>query len=182
MGKKNRRSAAVPPPSGPAATADGADAGLWTVERVARDLGVAVDLVAELLEARCDPASDFTTVRGVAVVTEAGLPKIRALVEAQMSAQAPEARPAQPKAREPEGEDLTITRVWPWSRNVTAERENGTEVTVVVKSVAHLQAGMVLPGCVKGEMSWFYYGRLPRVIGERQLFFPPAGSRRVSSK
>ncbi|MCM2304081.1 MAG: hypothetical protein NDJ72_05220 [Elusimicrobia bacterium] len=70
-------------------------------------------------------------------------------------------------------EDLQITRVFRWSCNVLATQANGNEVVLTVRSIAHLEAGMVLRGCIRGTMGWTYEGRLPRVLGERQLYFPP---------
>lgn len=187
MGKKISGFPAVP-------AADAAAEGLFTVQRVAADLGVPVDAVVALLASDCTAALHFTEVRGVLIFTEAGVAHVRATIEARMRADVASANLAEEPAPHAEQtsltEDLRVSRVFPWSGgkkttslNVLAERPNGNEVVLVVKDVTHLEAGMVLAGCVRGENAWYYMGRLPRSFGQRQLFFPPAKTtRRTSSK
>lgn len=145
---------------------------LWDADQVARDLGVAAVIVREL-EPQLDPTCDLRTVRRVTVFTESGRAKLRAMVELRMAAEKnpPGQAAAAPTAERPR-EDLKVTRVFNWSPRLLCVRENGLEVVLQVKSQKHLQPGMVLKECICGEGCWFYYGSLPRSIGERQLFFP----------
>lgn len=170
---------AAPTPIGPAT-----HRGLFTVSNVAADLGVPVEAISALLVSHCTTAVHFTEVRGTIVFTAAGVAHVRLAVAESMRNDAAPSTVAETAApgTEPAGltEDLQITRVFPWaaakkttSLNVLAERPNGNEVVLVVKDVTHLEAGMVLAGCVKGTHAWYYMGRLPRAVGQRQLFFPP---------
>lgn len=190
MGKKISAVPAEPiaPPAAPSPAAPPLAGGaeLWTVPCVARDLGVPVEFVQELFETQCTAGEHFLFVRGTPVFNEAGIARIRAGIEANMrgtAAAAGEAvKPTAPAVPAAVGEDLRLTRVFRWSTNVLAERPNGNEVVVKVKDVTHLEAGMVLAGCVEGESAWFYMGRLPRSIGQRQLYFPPSKPKRTPKK
>ncbi len=180
MGRRSKKSRCATPDSG--ASEPGAEPPLLTVERVAAALGVAANYVEMLRLTRCEADTDFCDVDGAALLTEAGAEKIRAIVDEGMRATAPDVlmmplvrsvatdapRPA------PQREDLRLTRVFRWSANILAELPNGREVVLTVRSNRHLQTGMVLRGCIKGDLGWTYEGRLPRSIGERQLYFPPA--------
>lgn len=75
---------------------------------------------------------------------------------------------------EPHREDLKITRANLSPRVVLAERANGNEVQCLVRSTALLKPGMVLRGCVADQFGWTYMGKLPRVVGEQQLFYANA--------
>jgi hypothetical protein len=170
----------------PDAAATLAEPEAWTAARLSEQLGVAVDEVEQLQASICVAGEDFVDAAGVAVLTATGLKKIRARVQEDQLAAVP--MPA-PLAELPSGrgievdygapvppthrEDLRLTRVFRWSTNVLAETAAGLEVVVRVRAIAHLEAGMVLPACIRGEMGWTYEGRLPRTIGERQLYFPP---------
>lgn len=186
MGKKISLQSVVPVRAG--APANDA-AGLFTVSRVADDLGVPIDAVVALLAGQCSRAVHFTEVRGSVVFTESGVAHVRAAIEARMRADVEALdvaqNPVPAAAQTSQTEELKVTRVFPWaaakkttSSNVLAERANGNEVVLVVRDVTHLQPGMVLAGCVRGENAWYYMGRLPRSGGERQLFFPPASTNR----
>lgn len=138
----------------------------WTAARLAEQLGVTVEVVEQLQGSVCVPGKDFVDAAGVAVLTASGMEKIRA----RLREESPADQPAKPA---PQRADLRITRVYRWSRNVLAETSAGLKVVLSVRSIAHVEAGMVLRDCIRGEMGWTYEGRLPRTIGERQLYFPP---------
>jgi len=154
-----------------------------TVAGLAGELGVAVATVEQLLGSACVAGDDFVDDGGVALFTRAGAEKIRGLVEEQMREETAEAETTLadlPQAAQlPRREDLRVTRVFRWSRNILAVLPNEIEVVLTVRTIAHLEAGMVLQGCIQGPMGWTYEGRLPRMLGERQLYFPPqpAGSK-----
>lgn len=145
---------------GPAAKAAPPSPG-YTAATLAREWGVPVDLVVELGN-------------GATYFTQAGRDELQAAITRRMSGEKiPPAAALPAPAAALTTEALTITRVFPWSTRVLCSRENGLEVVLQVKTVKFLLAGMVLRECICGEMGvWFYYGRLPRVIGEAQLFFP----------
>lgn len=146
----------------------------FTVDVVARELGVAAALVDELQRTVCNEATDFRHVHGVVVFTAAGVETVRRAIEGRMQAERsptpPEKNSAEPATTG--AEDLKLTRVFRWSTRLLAERANGLEVVLQVKSAKNLEAGMVLKDCRPGEFCWFYEGRLPRTLGERQLFYP----------
>jgi hypothetical protein len=154
----------------------GAPGGLWTAANVSRELGLAVVVVEGLRTAHCTAAGDLTTVRGQVVFTAAGLKKIQSAVAQGMSttpavvAQAPR-RPTPAPSTLPT-EDLTIARIFRGSPRVLANRPNGNEVVLQVKTAELLKPGMVLTDCQHGGMGWYYHGKLPRVIGEQQFYFP----------
>jgi len=154
----------------------GGNADLWTIANVARDLGVSGAAIERASLQYCTPGSDTSDVRGVFVFTAAGLQKIRAGIGAGM---APAPVAATLRAKQPSAEastlptmDLTVTRIFRDSPRVLANLPNGNEVTLQVKTSALLRPGMVLAGCQFGGMGWFYYGRLPRVVGECRDYFP----------
>ena len=149
---------------------------LWTLANVARDLGVAVGVIERAAARHCTEPGDTSDVRGVFVFTPSGLQKIRAGIGAGM---APAPVAATLRAKQPSAEastlptmDLTVTRIFRDSPRVLANLPNGNEVTLQVKTSALLRPGMVLAGCQFGGMGWFYYGRLPRVVGECRDYFP----------
>ena len=74
----------------------------------------------------------------------------------------------------PRREDLRLVRSNLWSgKNVFAETSYGVEVQVSVKSAELLKDGMVLRECIEEPpFGWVYLGRLPRGLGEQQLYFP----------
>lgn len=157
MGKASAQKNLPAAPPSPRATAGGVSAA-----SLARELGVALEVILEIGQGK----TYFTAVERAVV---------QATVEQRMLAgkiPLPAAAPVDPEATPAATEDLTLTRVFPWSKNLLANRANGLEVVVQVASSRFLQAGMVLEACTKSEMGWAYYGRLPRVIGEAQLFFP----------
>jgi hypothetical protein len=176
MGKRTKNLPGTPG----AAAADVLQVSPWaTVPGLARELGVAEARVELLLGSICEAGADFDDEHGTVLFTYAGAQKIRAAIEEQMVTErdvlAAEREPQDataPAAGSPRREDLTLTRVFRWSTNVMAERANGLEVVLRVKSIAHLQQGMVLKACIEGLFGWTYEGRLPRTIGERQHYFP----------
>lgn len=169
-----KKNPAAPTPAPPAAP----ELELWTAERVARDLGVALELVTELQFTALVLGTDLVLVRGILIYTEQGRETMRRAIETRMLAEKKPlaatvlATGTPPAGPAPIEEDLTITRVFPWSTRLLANRANGLEVVLQVRTQKHLAAGMLLSGCVCGEMCWFYYGRLPRASGEAQLFYP----------
>jgi hypothetical protein len=153
---------------------------------LAHEIGVAVADVDELSVLVCVYPTDLVFDRGstTTLITATGAEKIRSAVAAEMRPGPP--RPAAQKAGAPSvtappepfpagphREDLRLTRVFSGSKNILAERANGLEVVLTVRATTHLAPGMVLRDCIRGEMGWSYEGRLPRIVGERQLFFPP---------
>lgn len=148
------------------------------VASAAAGLGVPVAAVEELLSTACVAGEDFTDIGGEPHLTAAGLEKIRTRLAEQMTTTpppAPEAKPAAAateKLPERARETLKLTRVFPWSTNILAVRENGLEVVVAVKNASHLKPGMELQDCIEGDTGWFYQGRLPRIFGEEQLYYP----------
>lgn len=149
----------------------------FTVDVVARQLGVPVAAVKAFVRSADTPIGpdDFRIVLGVEVFTASGIDKIRHALEDQMQAErspSPSEKKLPVDAGADGAEDLTLTRVFRWSKRVLADRPNGLEVVLEVKSAKNLQPGMVLKACRPGEFCWFYEGRLPRTLGERQLFFP----------
>lgn len=155
-------------------------AGASTPAALAAELGLAVDQVEQLVGETCVAGEDFNDIAGETVFTVAGLQRIRARIQEQMlgtvtpSAAGPTGADnvvdfgTPPLRREP----LKLTRVFPWSTNLLADRENGLEVVVSVRNATHLKPGMVLEDCAQGDTGWFYDGRLPRTIGEEQLYYP----------
>jgi hypothetical protein len=166
----------------PAAAPHGGEPEAWTSSRLAAELGVDDAHVEDLQASICIAGEDFVDSASAAVFTASGVKKIRDRVhEEQLGAPPPpppgyKAAPPAPVDYGPSPvhrEDLRLTRVFRWSTNVLAETSAGTEVVLRVRSIAHLEAGMVLRACIRGEMGWTYDGRLPRTLGERQLYFPP---------
>lgn len=145
--------------------------------RCAAELGVSTDAVEDAFATVCAEVDCIPGADGFVYLSEAGFEKIREHITAQMRPQ-PDAAPIAPPAlsEAPQStlhrEDLRLTRVFRWSNNVLAERSNGLEVVLAVRSNRHLEPGMILKGCIQDQMGWTYDGRLPRVLGERQLFFP----------
>lgn len=169
MGKKNR---------GMPGTVSAAPAATVALPALAAELGLAVDRVEQLAGLACVPGDDFTDAgESTILFTTAGAKKIRDRVAEEMRDQVDPKTPA-PAASvtsvspAPKTEDLRLTRVFRWSQNVLAELPNGNEVVLSVKSSKFLMPGMLLRSCREGEGGWFYQGRLPRTLGERQMFFP----------
>jgi hypothetical protein len=153
-----------------------------TTASLARELGVAWDHVDRVRGETCVAGLDFDEVGepSLLVFTESGAEKIRQGVAAQMVNTPPPPTVPAPAAESAQAglhrEDLRLTRVFRWSANLMAVRANGLEVVLTVKTNQHLQAGMVLRGCIEGATGWTYEGRLPRSLGERQLYFPTVNS------
>lgn len=141
----------------------------FTAATIARELGVPLELLLDVSN-------------GNTTFTQQGRDELQAAIEARMAAEKlPPAAAAEfpaastspaPAAADLVKEDLTLSRVFGWSTKVLANRTNGLEVVLQVKASRFLKPGMVLRECVQGESGWFYYGRLPRVVGEGQLFYP----------
>jgi hypothetical protein len=162
-----------------AVTAAPAPAATVPLPALAAELGLAVDRVEHLAGLACVPGDDFTDTGDSAIeFTVAGAKKIRDRVAEEMRDHVETKTPAAtvaaatPAVPAPRTEDLRLTRVFQWSKNVLAELPNRNEVVLSVKSAKFLMPGMVLRGCREGEGGWFYQGRLPRTLGERQMFFP----------
>lgn len=160
MGKRRKNSADAAPAAVP-------------LPALAAELGLAADRVEQLAGIVCVPGDDFTDA-GEIVFTESGAKKIRDRVTEDMREQAAPVAPRPPAPISTlHREDLKLTRVFRWSANVLAETTTGLEVVLTVRSSRHLEPGMVLRNCIRGELGWTYEGKLPRTIGERQLYFPP---------
>lgn len=191
MAKPQKNSAdsagAVPPAAGTAAPLPAAGE-LLTISRLARELGVPADHIERLQSTRCGAGEDFVDVDGAAVFTPFGAEKIRALVAGEMRDTPPpvapraDPAPAPTAAATPRREDLRLTRVFPWSCNLLAVLPNDNEVVLTVRSNRHLEPGMVLRACIEGPMGWTYEGRLPRIVGERQLYHPATAAAQPNSR
>lgn len=142
--------------------------GSWSA---AAELGVSTDAVENAFAAVCEEADCTPGADGFVHLSSAAFEKIREHIAAQMRPQQ-DAAPSEAPQSTLHREDLRLTRVFRWSNNVLAERANGLEVVLAVRSNRHLEPGMILKGCIQDQMGWTYDGRLPRVLGERQLFFP----------
>jgi len=169
--RKNLRDSA-PHPAAPAL--DAADA-----QQIAAEFGVGESVVHAAAAAVGWASIDSDTPAGIQTPLGPNFAKIREQITAQMQGAKAAAQTGRPAgaaaATQPHREDLRLTRVFRWSNNILAERANGLEVVLHVRNNRHLEAGMVLRQCIEGPMGWTYEGRLPRVIGERQLFYPPSG-------
>lgn len=159
-------------------TRSGVVAAAWTIERIANALGVAMEVIADLSCELCSAEVDVLTTERGPVFTQAGFEKIREAVERRMLTTPPaETKPVAAEKKEPATSglvraDLRVVRVFRGSPRLLANLPNGNEVVLIVRSSEQLQPGMVLPDCERGEMCWYFTGRLPRISGERQHYFP----------
>ncbi len=140
---------------------------VWSAESIARELGIPAAKIEAIARALFANDTEFS---------DKGKEAILHALERQMGATT-ETKPAseadgKAKASDIVREDLRLVRIFRGSPRVLAERSNGNEVVLQVKTSEQLESGMVLKGCEQGEMCWFYTGRLPRISGERQLYFP----------
>jgi len=146
-----------------------------TIGAAAAELGLAPRVLEELMGKMVMDSADFVT--GEGILTPTGFEKIRTSVEQTMQSAAAAtvataAVPVKADTQDLVHEDLRVARIFRGSPRVLAERSNGLEVVLQVKTSELLEVGMLLKGCEQGEMCWFYTGRLPRTTGERQLYFP----------
>lgn len=152
---------------------------LFTVSEVARELGLGIEWVEAWLLSAAGPKD---AMRGK--ITVLGLKKISLAAGSSATqdgrlARSPVAGAGPNGGGEGQGprrEDLRVTRANLNPRVALAERENGNEVQVMVRSTAFLKPGMVLRECIEeGVMGWVYLGRLPRTLGEQQHYFEKNG-------
>ena len=153
--------------------------GLMTVERVARDLGIGAAAVRNWIADQGRERVDYMKNGRAVLFTPGGWEKISTWAGASVAQEGAGAANAvafregngADHTRTPVCEDLRVTRPDLSPRMVLAVRPNGNEVTVLVKSAALLKPGMVLQECMPDSNGWSYQGRLPRTLGEQQLFF-----------